>query len=511
MMSVLTSVAPLGAPAAVGEIMADGPVVLVPFGDYVETASTDADLTTTGDKDNESSLSLAASDAPALAVVLPVMEAPAVEESRARAPADADTDISVRLAQTGGANQTPPHEPEFVAGKIEASLPATPVQIQAVPSDGRQADASGRKTSDRSDQRKDGPEKDARPDFTGPSPRQAGRDDPSYKRQTDGPKAQPLERGRDPEKATKHDETDRNQMLAMTPGVPPQTSAGGMPSVASQPVTGLATMSPDPSPTKSTAPEGGGATSQRPPDLVKEPLPGHKRKGTEAPRQAEEVSEKKHAHPAVEPQRDVASLTPASSVDTFAKLLPGDGQAAAAPLPDQQQPPSDFPVARGEEPVTTVLAGRAPMHMPIDPKAAAHDLPFLVVDRSAEVGRQLAASLTDLSGRSVEVTLAPEELGRVTMTVATGDSGLTLTLVAERSETLELMRRNIDQLAQEFRDLGFGTLNFAFSHDGKAQHGAPEPEGADEGDKAAPTRLPTLPPADSRAPATQCDVLDLRL
>ena len=84
-----------------------------------------------------------------------------------------------------------------------------------------------------------------------------------------------------------------------------------------------------------------------------------------------------------------------------------------------------------------------------------------------EIGRQLAASLSDLSGHSVDVTLSPEELGRVRMTISSADGALTLTLVAERSDTLDLMRRNVDQLARDFRDLGFSTLNFAFSQDGK--------------------------------------------
>ena len=42
------------------------------------------------------------------------------------------------------------------------------------------------------------------------------------------------------------------------------------------------------------------------------------------------------------------------------------------------------------------------------------------------------------------------------------DGVITMTVLAERSETLDLMRRHSDQLAQELRQLGYGTINFSF-------------------------------------------------
>ena len=41
------------------------------------------------------------------------------------------------------------------------------------------------------------------------------------------------------------------------------------------------------------------------------------------------------------------------------------------------------------------------------------------------------------------------------MTLATHDGTLTLAIHTDRPETIDLMRRHIDQLAQDFRDLGF--------------------------------------------------------
>lgn len=102
--------------------------------------------------------------------------------------------------------------------------------------------------------------------------------------------------------------------------------------------------------------------------------------------------------------------------------------------------------------------------------------PLLVAERAASfagylpaplphgLGHQLAQSVARFPDRPVEVTLSPEELGRVRMTLTTGDGGMTLTLVADRPETLALMRRHIDQLAQDFRDMGFQNLSFSFAH-----------------------------------------------
>lgn len=142
---------------------------------------------------------------------------------------------------------------------------------------------------------------------------------------------------------------------------------------------------------------------------------------------------------------------------------------------------------------------------------AAQGLPGPPPDRAGDIGRQLAASLTDLSGHSVEVTLAPEELGRVTMTIASSDGGLTLTMVAERPETLELMRRNIDQLAQEFRDLGFGTLNFAFSQGGQQPRDAHMLLSGKNGQTVAPAQTAQTSPALRHSGAIQIDTLDLRV
>jgi hypothetical protein len=79
------------------------------------------------------------------------------------------------------------------------------------------------------------------------------------------------------------------------------------------------------------------------------------------------------------------------------------------------------------------------------------------------VSRQMAEALQRFPDRPVELALNPEELGRVRMSISSSETGLTVTVLAERPETLDMMRRHIDQLAREFHSIGYGNINFAFS------------------------------------------------
>jgi flagellar hook-length control protein FliK len=84
----------------------------------------------------------------------------------------------------------------------------------------------------------------------------------------------------------------------------------------------------------------------------------------------------------------------------------------------------------------------------------------------------------------VELTLQPEELGKVRMTMSAGQDGaMTMSLQAERPETLDLLRRHIGDLARELQDLGFSNLNFSFGQD-RAQAGQQQAEGGRDGDPA---------------------------
>ncbi len=69
---------------------------------------------------------------------------------------------------------------------------------------------------------------------------------------------------------------------------------------------------------------------------------------------------------------------------------------------------------------------------------------------------------------TVEVRLFPEELGRVRLSMSAGEVGMVVHIVAERADTLDLLRRNIDMLAADLQQNGFEDLDFTFGQDGGA-------------------------------------------
>ncbi|MGB5836403.1 MAG: flagellar hook-length control protein FliK [Albidovulum sp.] len=85
-------------------------------------------------------------------------------------------------------------------------------------------------------------------------------------------------------------------------------------------------------------------------------------------------------------------------------------------------------------------------------------------------GARMAEAISRSPDRPVEITLAPEELGRVRMSITTQDGALTMLLQADRPETLDLLRRHIDTLAQDFKDIGFENLSFSFGQNSNPQH-----------------------------------------
>lgn len=103
------------------------------------------------------------------------------------------------------------------------------------------------------------------------------------------------------------------------------------------------------------------------------------------------------------------------------------------------------------------------------------------LDLPPHIPRQLAEVANASNGKSVDIALSPEELGRVKLSVTQTDHGVVVNILAERPDTLDLLRRHIDQLNQELKSLGYQNPEFSFSNEGDRssfeQDHAP-PEGA---------------------------------
>ncbi|NEY91128.1 flagellar hook-length control protein FliK [Tabrizicola oligotrophica] len=117
---------------------------------------------------------------------------------------------------------------------------------------------------------------------------------------------------------------------------------------------------------------------------------------------------------------------------------------------------------------------------------------------------------TDQPGR-IELTLAPETLGRLHFDMRPEGAGLSITLSAERAETLDLMRRHLPELAAELKQLGIQAGSFSFGgwSDGR------QPRAETTFDTRAPTTGATpdfTPPAPvSHRPMAAAGALDLRI
>lgn len=99
--------------------------------------------------------------------------------------------------------------------------------------------------------------------------------------------------------------------------------------------------------------------------------------------------------------------------------------------------------------------------------AAPPDRVYQPAHHAAELVRQslphAAEAARQIGHGTVEIALSPEELGRVRLTIHSDDGATaTVRLSADRHETLDLMRRHVDLLAQDLRDLGYRELSFSF-------------------------------------------------
>ncbi|WP_299047565.1 flagellar hook-length control protein FliK [uncultured Tateyamaria sp.] len=96
----------------------------------------------------------------------------------------------------------------------------------------------------------------------------------------------------------------------------------------------------------------------------------------------------------------------------------------------------------------------------------------------AEIPPHISQAIADAFRRSpdkpIELALNPAELGRVRMVMSTQETGIVITITAERGDTLDLMRRNIDDLGKSLNDLGFSDVSFAFEQD---QNASGDPDG----------------------------------
>ncbi|MHC0051954.1 flagellar hook-length control protein FliK [Actibacterium sp. D379-3] len=205
------------------------------------------------------------------------------------------------------------------------------------------------------------------------------------------------------------------------------------------------------------------------------------------------------------PAPDLLTDRAVSSVVDSAALMQGPDDGATETIanpPDGKDPGRPPPVETGLFPrVATSSTGG------VDRPAAA--APFgALPDPGPAAFRQMAETLHRAPDGQMDLILSPEELGRLRMTLTPGDTGISVVIHADRADTMDLMRRNIDMLSQEFRDLGYRDIRFDFGQgrQGAGQGQPPAPPPQEMVDQLNPG--PALPP-NTRAPLA--DGLDIRI
>lgn len=223
--------------------------------------------------------------------------------------------------------------------------------------------------------------------------------------------------------------------------------------------------------------------------------------------------------PPMEPSRAEMPLRPdPATPDAPIPAMPEPGRKGATPRPapappalaGATAPPADMPdpallpLARSEGGITLPAPELAPRALPTP-------LPDLVP-------RHILPGIG--SPGVVTVTLAPAELGTLQFEVTQRGDGLHLHLSVSEPATLDLLRRQGDQMLAELRQAGFGNASLSFA----GNDGQPGPEsrggesrGGDprgEGQRTAPPTAAAEPP-ETRGPAPPRAMapgtLDLRL
>jgi hypothetical protein len=93
-------------------------------------------------------------------------------------------------------------------------------------------------------------------------------------------------------------------------------------------------------------------------------------------------------------------------------------------------------------------------------------------DPQRPVSNQIVEAVRQSRDGTIDLTLQPEELGRVRLSLSGADGSLHVMVQSERSDTQDLLRRHISQLEEDFRQLGYTDISFDFGQ--QAGHHAPD-------------------------------------
>lgn len=214
--------------------------------------------------------------------------------------------------------------------------------------------------------------------------------------------------------------------------------------------------------------------------------------------QSLDSSQKMEASPALLQQPPGPIAAPESKTIAEPIILPNDSESRAAPSRgvDRGGPTSANLEPTPPSPITTISETQVQTaDLPIsttpfletDPSSA---ITGPVVDPANQTGsrgvelsparamppaaitQQIATALATIDNGTIELSLNPEELGRVRLSLSTNEGQVSVSIIAERPETLEAIRRNLDLLSKGLEDAGYATVTYDFGGDTNGQNGS---------------------------------------
>lgn len=134
--------------------------------------------------------------------------------------------------------------------------------------------------------------------------------------------------------------------------------------------------------------------------------------------------------------------------------------------------------------------------------------------QAGQVSQQLVDSIRHQRDGSIEISLSPEELGRVRLSLQGNENTLHVSIQSERSDTQELMRRHIALLQSDFQKLGYSQISFDFGNGSPGQSGQQAQDASASESTGALSSTPADAPqtlALASAALSTASGLDLRL
>lgn len=133
-------------------------------------------------------------------------------------------------------------------------------------------------------------------------------------------------------------------------------------------------------------------------------------------------------------------------------------------------------------------------------------------DASQIVG-QMSASIRRNGLGQTEVALNPPELGSLKISLESRDSGMVVSISADKPETMDLIRRHIDQLEQDLIEMGYSSLTFDFASSGEQASGdaGESPQDGGTGTMMSGEDAPAEVPLIGAGPRQGASGVDIRL